>query len=65
MKKNFLNYKNGFPANISFDHKIVVQIVKEPMQSVVLYTCKINNKQTRCFLGYGMSRLFEEGIYTF
>lgn len=56
-------YKNGFPANIDLNKKIVIQITPRPEQSVVLYTANLTGKPTRSYFGYEFSDRYELGIF--
>ena len=58
-----LIYGNGFPANINFDMRVIVQVVPKPEQSVILYTCVITGKPTRCYLRYEIAEKYFQGIH--
>jgi hypothetical protein len=64
LKKTDCTYDNSFPANINWDNPVVVQIC-EREQGVVLYTCKIKNTQTRCFLPSDFADKYTNRIYVF
>ena len=64
LKKTDCTYDNSFPANINWDNPVVVQI-SEREQGVVLYTCKIRNTQTRCFLPNDFADKYTNRIYVF
>ncbi len=57
-------YANGFPANIEYGLPFVVQI-PERDQGVVLYTCKITGKQTRCYLPTELNIKYTNDMYVF
>lgn len=59
-----LTYSNGFPANLDFTNPIVVQL-KTGKQGVVLYTCKVKNRQERSYLPLELNERFGEGLYWF
>ena len=56
-------YDSGFPSNINFKKKVIIQITASPVQSVILYMCKITDVWTRSYLPISASNEFQEGIY--
>ena len=63
IKMSDLKYANGFPENISRNHLVIVQIQTGNKQGIVLYTCKLTEKQDRCFLPTGLNKIFAEKLY--
>lgn len=60
-----IHHKNGFPADIDANKPITVQVTKEPLQSVVLYTSSATGRDTRCYLPLSIGREYDPGIKSY
>lgn len=63
MRMSDLKYSDGFPKNIDRNRLVVVQIQRDDKQGIVLYNCKINGIQDRCYLPLELNKVFAEKIY--
>ena len=58
-----LKYADGFPANIDKTKLVIVQIQGEQKQGVVLYNCRLTDRQDRCFLPLNLNKIYAENLY--